>query len=233
MFETMEDPNVRFRRRMSMPNLDAGATPASAEVTDRLFRELPDTPPHDALGVIDPREAFRPVWAPGGSAVALLSARLAAALVLAWSVMTYNPITNPTAFGDWARTAAADHPIAMYRAFVEGSILPSVDLWAWLSFVVEAALALALAAGILVGLTGFLATVWAGLMALGTWGFAAPRPGGGLVYAPDYLAVLLIAVPFVAWLTRAGRYYGFDGLVRPFMLGSRSKGLQWIAARLM
>ena len=229
----MEDPNVRFRRRMSMPNLDAGTSPAATEVTNRLYEELPDTPPHDALGVIDPREAFRPVWAPGGSAVALLGARLVAAAVFAWSVMTYNPLTNPGGFEAWAQAAADEHPFALYRSFAAGVVVPNVAIWAWLSAIIEALLAVALLGGVLVGLTGLLATGWAALMALGTWQVPVAGPGAHPYYAPDYVGLLLVVVPLVAWLTRAGRYYGFDGLVRPYMLGSRSGGLQWIAARLM
>jgi len=111
---------------------------------------------------------------------------------------------------------AAGNPVAWYKDFLEGTVLPHAKLWATLQAYGEVAVGVGLVLGLLTGLSalvGFFLTVNYGLatqwMSFGQQGFH----------------VLLTTAMIIFVTTRAGRAWGIDALI---LSRARAGATRWL-----
>lgn len=115
-------------------------------------------------------------------------------------------------FEGWIAKEIQYAEIAPYKWFLQNIVQPNIDFFGWMGFITEVALTICLVLGILVGITGILAALWALNIAIGSY----PIPGE----FPYYL-MFSVLVPLILAATRAGQWYGMDKRLRPRMLASR------------
>jgi uncharacterized membrane protein YphA (DoxX/SURF4 family) len=95
-----------------------------------------------------------------------------------------------------------------YRSFISGVILPHFTFVAYLTYFIEAALAVSLIVGLFTRLGGLLGALWATQLYLGL----ATAPGEWY-----WTYGMLVLINAVAWVAATGRWWGIDQGLRPFL----------------
>jgi hypothetical protein len=104
----------------------------------------------------------------------------------------------------WIEKEIASPTLDVYAAFLRAVVLPHFTIVGLVTFLVEAALGLALVLGLFVPLAGTLGALWTVNIAMGS--YSVPGEWG-------WIWVLLIMPQIVFALCRAGRPLGLDAVV--------------------
>jgi hypothetical protein len=164
-------------------------------------------------------ELFRKNVLDRGSGLGLLLARLVGAYTWYWGWTGKTPWNGWGWLPGYLKDEATYTQFPQYRSFLQTMVLPNINGFGWMQFVIEFTLSITLASGFLTGLTGLLAVVWAATVVFGSY----PVPG-----ELSFNLLNLFIVPVVIWSTRAGRFMGVDAFLRPRLLASQSKVLRLI-----
>lgn len=161
------------------------------------------------------------VQAPGvarSSAIMIAVLRCGVALMwiqnVAWKVPPDFGRANNNGLYFWA-SQAVEHPVlAPYSAFVDGVVLPNIEVFGWFTLLIEGGLG----AFLLIGLaTRFWAVVGLGQTLAITL---------SVLFAPNewHWSYYLMGLAHLAiFATAAGRCYGIDGVLRPTWLASSGR----------
>lgn len=171
--------------------------------------------------------------------IVLVATRLVEGSIWYSGAVTKTPWSDPKFgwFPSWVRKEAEFAEIDAYRWFLETVVIPNLDLFGWLQFVTEAVLAVMLVLGVVTGLAGLVATLWALNIAIGSYPVPinAPDPLLGPVSAgfepalePLYNHQLFVLLPLIVTVTRPGRVLGVDAWLRPRLLASPNRWLRRI-----
>ena len=125
-------------------------------------------------------------------------------------------------FRSWVERPLEFPVFGPWNWFVETVVLPNFTVFAWLTYLTEAALAGFLAVGLLtrlwalVGVAQSLAIYWSAsnFFVVGEEGQLAEW---------DFAYIMMIAIHATLALTAAGRHLGLDGVLRPHWERSRSR----------
>jgi len=99
---------------------------------------------------------------------------------------------------------AAGNPVAWYKEFLEGTVVPDAELWATLQAYGEVAVGVGLVLGLLTGLSALV-----GLFLAVNYGLATQW----MSFGQQGFHVLLTTSMIIFVTTRAGRAWGIDGLI--------------------
>lgn len=183
---------IRRRRRIMMGKGEAGTT-ASAPVIE-------------IAGVTRFWDLFaRRVGVPRGAAFAFFAIRILAGTLWLVNGLVKNPWNDWGYFPSWSQKFADHSPIPPYKWFLENVVIPHIDFWGWIQFLLEVGLGLLLLTGLLNGIAGPLATAWGANIVVGSL-FV---PGEWVWGLASFLAVMVLC-----WATRSGRYFGMDAFLR-------------------
>lgn len=169
-----------------------------------------------ALGL---RGLFKRKVLSSGSGFGLLLARLVAAYTWYWGWTGKTPWNGWGWLPGYLKDEAKYTQFPQYRMFLQTAVLPNINGFGWMQFIVELTLSVTLATGFLTGLSGLLAVIWAANIVFGAY----PVPG-----ELSFNLLNMFILPVVVWLTRAGRFMGLDALIRPRLLASKSRALRLI-----
>lgn len=104
----------------------------------------------------------------------------------------------------------AIHPlIPLYGAFVQYVAIPNFQLFGWLTWLIETAIAISLIFGIIGRLGSLMATLWAANLLIGLWNV----PGEWY-----WTYIMLTLVNLFLFATTANRCLGLDALLRQRLL---------------
>lgn len=104
-------------------------------------------------------------------------------------------------FPEWLQKEATYAQLPPYKTFLEVIVLPNLQLFGWLQFLTESALAVMLIFGIFTRLGGWVATLWALNIAVGSY----PVPGENALNL-----ALFVLVPLVIATTAGGKALSVD-----------------------
>src|SRR5215813_4584484 len=99
---------------------------------------------------------------------------------------------------------AAGNPVAVYKDFLENSVIPHAKAWAMLQAYGEAAVGVGLVLGLLTGLCGFV-----GLFLAVNYGLATQW----MSFGQQGFHLMLVTSMIILLGARAGRFWGIDGLI--------------------
>jgi hypothetical protein len=154
-----------------------------------------------------------------GTGFFLVLARLVGGYNWFWGWTGKTPWTGWGWLPSYLQKEAMYTPFPQYRAFIQNSMLPNIDQFGWVQFIIEITLSVTITAGFFTGLFGLIAIIWAATIVFG----AFPVPGENL-----YNLLNFLILPIVVWGTRAGRFLGIDAYIRPRLLASKSGMLRWL-----
>jgi uncharacterized membrane protein YphA (DoxX/SURF4 family) len=157
---------------------------------------------------------------PRGSAFVFFSVRILAGLIWLVNGIVKNPWNDWGYFPRWTQKFADHSPIPPYKWFLENVVIPNMDFWGWIQFLLEVGLGILLLAGLFTGLAAFVSIGWALNIFVGS------------VFVPEewvWGLLSFLAVMVIAWVTRAGRYLGMDAFLRTELLTHKHALVRWIA----
>lgn len=157
---------------------------------------------------------------PRGGPFALFGIRVLAGLIWLVNGVVKNPFNEWGYFPEWTQKFAENSPIPPYKWFLENVVLPYIEFWGWVQFLLEVGLGVMLILGLLTGLTGLVATAWAVNIFTGS------------VFVPNewvWGLLAFVSIMALCWTTRAGRFFGLDAKLRPRLLADERPAKRWIA----
>jgi hypothetical protein len=112
-----------------------------------------------------------------------------------------HPISANISLHVWSASIGHTFSTSLYADFVKNTVLTHFTLFAWLTFATETFITASLVLGLFTRLGGLIGTLWALNLLVGLWSV----PGEWY-----WAYVMLAALNFIMFATRAGRYIGLD-----------------------